>query len=109
MLKKINIKEIEDNHILAETLQNKYNQVLLTKGTHLEKSKHFRILAMWGIQEITVYESISDEIINKENKSNKAEVEREILNILNWTIKENNDKFLFDIAVLVKNGDFSFE
>lgn len=109
MSRKIQLNEIEDGYILAESLSNKYNQVLIKKGTTLNKNSHIRILKMWGIDEILIYDDIFEENNKQNNLDEKTEVENLLLEKFGWIIKNKNDKLLFDIAVLSRLGANNFE
>lgn len=109
MSRKIQLNEIEDGYILAESLSNKYNQVLIKKGTTLNKYSHIRILKMWGIDEILIYDDIFEENNKQNNLDEKTEVENLLLEKFGWIIKNKNDKLLFDIAVLSRLGANNFE
>lgn len=98
----VRLDEIVEGQIIAETLTNKYDQVLIKKGTLLSLDSHIRVLKMWGINEISVYENISDANSQQSNANELLQLESKIIEELKWNIKNENDKFLINIAVLSK-------
>lgn len=100
MPRKVKLDDIEDGQILAETLSNKYDQVLIKKGTSLVLDPHVRVLKMWGINEISIFDDLFDASSSTTNNEEIASIEAELLQELGWNIKNENDKLLFDIAVL---------
>lgn len=98
----VKLDEIVEGQIIAETLKNKYGQVLINKGTLLSLEAHIRVLKMWGINEINVFENISDANSQQTNENEVLRLESKMIEELKWNIKNENDKFLIDIAVLSK-------
>ncbi len=105
MPRKVKLDDIEEGQILAETLSNKYDQVLIKKGTSLNLDSHIRVLKMWGINEISVYDDLVDASSSSLNNEEVANIEAMLLSELGWSIKNENDKFLFDIGVLSRIGE----
>ncbi len=104
MPRKVKLDDIEDGQILAETLSNKYDQVLIKKGTSLNLDSHIRVLKMWGINEILIFDDLIDASGGSINNEEIANIETKLLEELGWNIKNENDKFLFDIGVLSRIG-----
>ena len=104
MPRKVKLEDIEEGQILAETLSNKYDQVLIKKGTSLILGSHIRILKMWGINEISIFDDLIDASSSETNNEEIANIESKLLEELGWIIKNENDKFIFDIAVLSRIG-----
>lgn len=109
MTKKISLDEIQEGYILAETLTNKYNQILIKKGSKLNSTNHIRILKMWGIESILILENKEEENSENNNNNKRIQIEEELLKKINWNSKNSNDKYLIDIAVLSKLGEEDFE
>lgn len=105
MPKKIEIDEITEGCILAKTISNKYDQILIKQGVTLDIGTHIRILKMWGITEVIVYDSILDSLVSDISADNSV-IEKELLEKLGWNIKNDNDKFLIDIAVMSKVKEY---
>lgn len=101
MPKKIQIDKIIEGNVLAETISNKYDQILIKQGVTLDSGTHIRILKMWGIKEVLIYESLSDSLVSDNNEDNLM-IEKEFIEKLCWNIKNENDKFLIDIAIISK-------
>lgn len=104
MPRKVKLEDIEEGQILAETLSNKYDQVLIKKGTSLILGSHIRILKMWGINEISVFDDLVDASSSTSSNEEIANIESKLLEELGWIIKNENDKLLFDIAVISRIG-----
>lgn len=104
MPRKVKLEDIEEGQILAETLSNKYDQILIKKGTSLNLDSHIRVLKMWGINEISVFDDLVDASSSATNNEEIANIESKLLEELGWVIKNENDKLLFDIAVLNRIG-----
>lgn len=101
MPKKIEIDKITEGYILAETISNKYNQILIKQGVTLEIGTHIRILKMWGIKEVVVFDNTSDTLASNINIDNSI-IEKDLLENIEWNIKNENDQFLIDIALMSK-------
>ena len=100
MPRNVKLDELKEGQILAETLTNKYDQVLIKKGTLINLDSHIRVLKMWGVNEVSIFEDITDANSLESNSDEKLKVESKLSEELNWNIKNENDKFLFDMAVL---------
>lgn len=100
MPRSVKIDELSEGQILAVTLTNKYDQVLIKKGTMLNSDTHIRVLKMWGISEVSIFDDISDANSIESNSDEKLKIETQILDELNWIIKNENDKFIIDLAIL---------
>ncbi|MFA7325490.1 MAG: hypothetical protein WC121_02420 [Candidatus Kapaibacterium sp.] len=109
MPRKVKLDDIEEGQILAETLSNKYDQILIKKGTLLNLDSHIRVLKMWGINEISIFDDLIDASSGSVNSEEIANIETKLLNEIGWKIKNENDKLLFDVAVLSRIGKFNNE
>ena len=79
MPRNVKLDELVEGQILAETLANKYDQVLIKKGTLINLESHIRVLKMWGISEIAVFEDISDASSRESNNDEKIKEETKLL------------------------------
>ncbi|PKL81174.1 MAG: hypothetical protein CVV25_00065 [Ignavibacteriae bacterium HGW-Ignavibacteriae-4] len=109
MPRKVKLEDIEEGQILAETLSNKYDQILIKKGTSLNLDSHIRVLKMWGINEILIFDDLVDASSGSVNSEEIANIETILLDEIGWIIKNENDKLLFDVAVLSRIGTFNNE
>ncbi len=109
MPRKVKIDDIEEGQILAETLSNKYDQILIKKGTSLNLESHIRVLKMWGINEISIFDDLVDASSASVNIEEIANIESTLLDEIGWNIKNQNDKLLFDVAVLSSIGKINNE
>ena len=64
---------------------------------------------MWGINEISIYDDLVDASNSSLNNEEIANIGALLLSELEWNIKNENDKFLFDIAVLSRIGKTNYE
>ena len=101
MAKEVNISELSDNDVLSKTITNKYNQVLLTKGTIIDVSVHIKILKTWGIVKVAIETEITDsneeEIIESD-----YDIIESVKDKLNWGNLNENEQILLDIIVKSK-------
>ena len=101
MAKSINIDEIEDELIIAETIYNKYNQMIVKCDTKID-SKVVRILKMWGVESVLVYDK--EEFIDDSSKKEKElELLKEsVLSKLNWKNLNMDEQFIVELVVNYK-------
>lgn len=102
MPKEIHISELTDNDTLYNTVTNKYDQVLLKKGTILNTVSHLRILKTWGIESIVI-EDILDDNLNDDSNQVDNELKAQVLENLGWDKLNSNDQILFEIILESKN------
>lgn len=106
MAKEVNISELSDNDVLSKTITNKYNQVLLKKGTVLDINTHIKILKTWGIEKVSIETELTES-----DESDKIEVDNDIIDAvkekLNWGKLNNNEQILFDLIVASKTNKVS--
>jgi len=98
MPKEIHISELTDNDTLYNTVTNKYDQVLLKKGTILNTVSHLRILKTWGIESIVI-EDILDDNLNDDSNQVDNELKAQVLENLGWDKLNSNDQILFEIIL----------
>lgn len=102
MPKEIHISELTDNDTLYNTVTNKYDQVLLKKGTILNTVSHLRILKTWGIESIVI-EDILDDNLNDDSNQVDNELKVQVMEKLGWDKLSDNDQILFEIILESKN------
>jgi hypothetical protein len=106
MPKEIKISELADNDTLSRTVSNKYNQVLLKKGTVLNTVQHLKILKTWGIESILI-EDIGNEQLKEDSNTVDNELRDQVMEKLGWVKLNKDDQVLFDIIVESKIGNLN--
>lgn len=98
MAKNINIDEIEGELIIAETIYNKYNQMIVKCDTKID-SKVVRILKMWGVESVFVYDE--EEFVDESSKKEKEleSIKESVLSKLNWKNLNKDEEFIVDLVV----------
>lgn len=103
MAKEVNISDLSDNDILSKTIANKYNQVLLKKGTVIKVDSHIKILKTWGIEKVSIETESSES-----NENNSIEVDKDLIEAvkerLQWGNLNKNEQILFDLIVASKSS-----
>lgn len=98
MPKEIHISELADNDTLYRTVTNKYDQVLLKKGTILNTASHVKILKTWGIESIVIEDDLDDSLNDDSNQVDN-ELKVEVMGKLGWDKLNSNDQVLFEIIL----------
>lgn len=98
MPKEIQISEITDNDTLYNTVTNKYNQVLLKKGTILNTASHLKTLKTWGIESIVI-EDVLDDSLNDDSDQVDNDLRLQVIEKLGWVRLNDNDEVLLDIIL----------
>ncbi|MFN3194764.1 MAG: hypothetical protein ACE364_02310 [Chlorobiota bacterium] len=103
MAKEVNISDLSDNDILSKTITNKYNQVLLKKGTVIQVDSHIKILKTWGIEKVSIETDLSES-----NENNNIEIDEDLIEAvkerLQWGNLNKNEQILFDLIVASKSN-----
>lgn len=103
MAKEVNISDLSDNDILSKTITNKYNQVLLKKGTVIDVDSHIKILKTWGIEKVSIETELSES-----NENNNIEIDEDLIEAvkerLQWGNLNKNEQILFDLIVASKSN-----
>lgn len=97
MLKTITPDEIEAGMELAESVNNKFGQVLLSAQTKLQ-SKHAGILKTWGVYAIQVY-SESGNAFSQFDETAVANAREKLAKRMNWTPRNSYEEELEKIAL----------
>lgn len=93
----IEIEKSEPGMTLAAPILNRYGQVLLATGVTLLPS-HLKMFKTWGIKLITIKsDEFEDDAVVTEDMKQKAE--ELFLNRINWKVKSDFEKGLFEIGV----------
>jgi len=103
MPKEIHITELTDNDTLYSTVTNKYDQVLLKKGTVLNTTTHLKILKTWGIESIVIEDVLVDSLKDDSSQVDN-ELKVQVIEKLGWDKLSSNDQILFDIILESKTS-----
>lgn len=105
MLKTITPDEIKEGMELAESVKNKFGQVLLAAQTKLQP-KHAGILKTWGVQAIQVY-SDNDSGFSQFDETAVANAKDKLSKRMNWTPRNSYEEELAQMALnrILESGD----
>lgn len=83
MSKLVILENIEVGMKLASPQVNRYGQVLLAKGTELNE-EHLKLLKTWGIERISVEDTVKEGMLSQAYLDKKEVVERRMKLRMLW-------------------------
>ena len=97
MSRTIQIDHIEDGMILANSILNKYGQIILAKDAKLE-SKHIKMLKLWGIQTLEIVDdSMQESFVYSQEAIEKAN--QIVKGMITWQPVNKHEEELYQIAL----------
>lgn len=98
MSKVVNIDNIENGMILAESIVNSSGQVLLGSGVEITQ-KHKRYFQMWGISSVIIEGDDDEYEINFDAEVIEA-AEKKLLERMKWEPRNANEKDLINLGII---------